>query len=160
MAFSILNLLTIFIFHAHYVISQHAGQGNGWYGNDQTPICLDLRGDGDPSAGTLGYNVNSSRVITRACDKSAQSTAQTPWAHTFVSILDFKWFFNTSLENVPTTSNPDTLPVPDPTAQDCPNTFNAIILSCVSSQSFWGGWQVVNSINYSSECTVVYLGIG
>lgn len=146
-----LALLVCFALTNHVVDGQEIGQSVSSSGNDRTQICTQRRAAEAPSADALQANVTSSNVIEKVCNSSSQQSAQTPWAHTYVAIASFKWFFNTSLENVPVTSGPKKLPVLDPTSQDCPNTFKAILLSCVQSQGFWGGWQVINGVNYSSE---------
>jgi len=116
------------------------------------PICLQSRTSTDPVAAAIQSSITSDNSINKACDPSTQQIRVIPWTHTFYA-LDSYYFFNSSLQELPSISTPTSTPTSYPDSQNCILNFNAIFSSCVSSQNFWGGWIESNGLNYSSKCS-------
>lgn len=116
-----------------------------------TPTCLQPRTDSDPSEADIRSAIKTDDTINKACDPESQENDQWPWSHTYYTILDKKYFFNTSLQNLPLLSVPTTLPNNVAGDSNCIDSFNAILDSCLTNQDSLGGWIQANGVNYTSE---------
>ena len=115
-----------------------------------SPTCDHPRSPTDPNVAALQASVASDTPINKACNPSYRNVSSVPWTHTFYALNDV-YYFNTSLQDVPSVSAPSSIPSGVPRSEDCTSSFNAIFSSCVTVQSFWGGWVERSGINYTSE---------
>ena len=118
-----------------------------------SPICLQPRSPTDPNAATFQSSAASNNSISKACNPSNRHTSTIPWAHTFYA-LNSTYYFNTSLQNLPILSTPNRVPSGASGvagSQDCSNSFRAILSSCTTALTFWGGWMEKNGVNYTSK---------
>ena len=115
-----------------------------------SPTCLQPRSPTDPNAAALQSSAASENSISKACNPSNRHISTVPWAHTFYA-LNNTYYFNTSLQDMPILSAPSSVPSGIAGSQDCSNSFRAILSSCVTAQTFWGGWIEKNGVNYTSK---------
>ena len=113
-------------------------------------ICIQSHSPTDPNAAALQSSVASDNSISNACNPSTQNVSTVPWAHTFF-VFNNTYYFNTSLQDLRILDTPNSAPNGVAGSQDCSNSFSAILSSCTTAQTFWGGWIVNNGVNYSSK---------
>lgn len=112
--------------------------------------CLQPRSPTDPNAAALQSSAASDDSISKACNPSNRHISTVPWAHTFYA-LNNTYYFNTSLQDMPILSTPNSVPSSVGGSQDCSNSFRTILSSCTTAQTFWGGWMENNGVNYTSK---------
>ena len=115
-----------------------------------SPTCLQPRSPTDPNAAALQSSAASDNSISKACNPSNRHISTVPWAHTFYA-LNNAYYFNTSLQDMPILSAPTSVPSGVAGSQDCSNSFRAILSSCITAQTFVGGWIENNGVNYTSK---------
>ncbi|KAL8712969.1 MAG: hypothetical protein Q9220_002829 [cf. Caloplaca sp. 1 TL-2023] len=106
------------------------------------PLCLEPRGEGDPSGPDISQALSSDNSVSKACNVETQAV-DTIGQLTVISYGFRGYFFNIS-HNVNAISRPIASP------NLCPDTFNAILAQCVSGTgTFWGGYNQGGIANYS-----------
>lgn len=115
-----------------------------------SPTCLQPRSPTDPNAAALQSSAASDDSISKACNPSNGHISTVPWAHTFY-VLNNAYYFNTSLQDMPIIGTPSSVPSGVAGSQDCSNSFRTILSSCITAQTFWGGWMEKNGVNYTSK---------
>ena len=115
-----------------------------------SPTCLQPRSPTDPNAAALQSLAASDHFISKACNPSNRHNSTVPWAHTFYA-LNNTYYFNTSLQDMPILSTPNSVPSGVAGSKDCSNSFRVILSSCTTAQTFWGGWMEKSGVNYTSK---------
>ncbi|KAL8662577.1 MAG: hypothetical protein Q9202_004629 [Teloschistes flavicans] len=116
------------------------------------PTCIQTRSPGDPSGSHIGAAVQQDDSISKACNVNTQQTITTHNGLLSVTYiyyaLDSQYFFNIS--------HSANVVVKPPVSPDfCPDIFNSIFSTCITSSNFWGGWVLNDGVN-RSIATFVY----
>ena len=115
-----------------------------------SPTCVHPHSPTDLDVAALQASVASDIPISQACNPSYRNVSSVPWTHTFYA-LNNSYYFNTSRKDISSVSAPSSIPSGVPGSEDCSSSFNAIFSTCVTVQSFWGGWVGKSGINYTSK---------
>ena len=106
-----------------------------------TPTCLQPRQRTDPAASSIATALSS--AVPDACNLSLEKgSTNGTWSTENYQVDSFNFNISHAL-NIPSA-------VASPSA--CPDTFNAVIASCIQNGPgavFWGGWMVQGANNYS-----------
>lgn len=111
------------------------------------PTCIQTRSPRDPSGSHIDAAVQQDDSISKACNVNTQQTITTHNGLLSVTYiiyaLDSQYFFNIS--------HSANVVVKPPVSPDfCPDIFNSIFSTCITSSNFWGGWVLNDGVNRSS----------
>lgn len=112
------------------------------------PTCIQTRSPSDTSGSDIDAAVQEDDSINKACNINTQQIITTYNGLLSVTYiyyaLDSQYFFNIS--------HSANLVIKEPVSPNfCPDTFNSIFSTCVTSSNFWGGWILNDGVNRSSK---------